>query len=252
MIESEIHRYATLGIFAMAAATLVSLLWVTAPYGRHGRKGWGPTIPSLTGWLVMETPAVLVFLICFVAGTRASELVPLVLLGMWQLHYIHRTYVFPFRMRLRNKRMPWVVPLMGLGFNSVNAYVNARWISQFGSYDSGWLTDPRFLVGATLFAVGFAVNYKADRMLAALRRPGQTDYKIPRGWLYEYIVCPNYLGEILEWTGCAIATWSLPGLGFALFTVANVGPRAFAHRRWYLERFPDFPRRRKALIPFLL
>ena len=251
MIEAELQRYATLAIFGMAAATIVSLRFVVAPYGRHDRRGWGPRVSWLTGWLVMESPAVLVFLACFVAGDHASELVPLVLLGIWQFHYLHRTLIFPFRMRSRDKQMPWIVPLMGLGFNTINAYANARWISQFGTYGPEWLADPRFLVGAALFATGFAINYRADRMLAALRRPGETDYKVPRGWLYEYITCPNYFGEILEWIGWAIATWSLPGLGFALFTIANVGPRAFAHRRWYRERFPDFPRARKALIPFL-
>lgn len=251
MIEAELQRYATLAIFGMAAATIVSLRFVVAPYGRHDRRGWGPRVSWLTGWLVMESPAVLVFLACFVAGDHASELVPLVLLGIWQFHYLHRTLIFPFRMRSRDKQMPWIVPLMGLGFNTINAYANARWISQFGTYGTEWLADPRFLVGAALFATGFAINYRADRMLAALRRPGETDYKVPRGWLYEYITCPNYFGEILEWIGWAIATWSLPGLGFALFTIANVGPRAFAHRRWYRERFPDFPRARKALIPFL-
>ncbi len=85
MTEPEIHRYATLGIFAMAAVTIVSLRFVVAPYGRHDRTGWGPKVSSQTGWLVMETPAVVVFLACFVAGDSASELVPLVLLGLWQL-----------------------------------------------------------------------------------------------------------------------------------------------------------------------
>jgi len=89
-------------------------------------------------------------------------------------------------------------------------------------------------------------------MLLNLRKPGETGYKVPRGWLYEYVTCPNYLGEIIEWLGFALATWSLPGLAFALYTAANVGPRAFAHHRWYRERFPDYPKHRKVLIPFLL
>ena len=62
---------------------------------------------------------------------------------------------------------------------------------------------------------------------------------------------PNYLGEILEWTGWAIACWSLAGLSFAVFTFANLAPRALANRRWYVETFPDFPRARKALVPYL-
>lgn len=63
---------------------------------------------------------------------------------------------------------------------------------------------------------------------------------------------PNYLGEIIEWTGFALATWSLPGLAFALWTVANLVPRAVAHHRWYRGKFPGYPVERRALIPYLL
>ena len=49
--------------------------------------------------------------------------------------------------------------------------------------------------------------------------------------------------------GFAIATWSLPGLAFALFTAANVAPRASSNLKWYRETFPGYPADRKALIP---
>ncbi len=58
--------------------------------------------------------------------------------------------------------------------------------------------------------------------------------------------------QIIEWTGFAIATWALPGVAFALYTAANVGPRALANHRWYRERFENYPAERKALIPFVL
>ena len=108
------------------------------------------------------------------------------------------------------------------------------------------------MVGVLVFLAGFAVNYRADGMLIALRRPGETGYRIPQGWLFEYVACPNYFGEIVEWFGFALATWSLAGLAFALFTAANIGPRAFSNRRWYRRTFPDYPAERKALIPFVM
>jgi hypothetical protein len=70
--------------------------------------------------------------------------------------------------------------------------------------------------------------------------------------LYEYVSCPNYLGEMLEWCGWAIATWSLAGFAFAFYTIANIGPRALANHRWYREKFPDYPPQRKAVIPYVL
>jgi len=133
----------------------------------------------------------------------------------------------------------------------VNVYLNGSYIAA-GSYPAAWLTDPRLLVGVALFLVGFVINRWADRVLRNLRAPGETGYKIPRGGLYELVACPNYFGELLEWVGWAVATWSLAGLSFAVFTAANLIPRAVANRRWYRERFPEYPASRRALIPYLL
>ena len=62
---------------------------------------------------------------------------------------------------------------------------------------------------------------------------------------------PNYLGEIVVWSGWALATWSLPGLAFAVWTIANLAPRARSHHTWYQETFPDYPAERKALVPWM-
>ena len=112
-----------------------------------------------------------------------------------------------------------------------------------------WLSDPRFIVGTVLFIAGFIINRWADNTLRGLRKPGETGYKVPYGGLYEYISCPNYFGEILEWFGWAIATWSLPGLTFAIWTFANLAPRAWSHHKWYHDKFSEYPLDRKALIP---
>lgn len=255
MLDSpEIHRTATFVMIALALLTFAAVSFVTAPYGRHlgAARTWGPTIPARLGWIVMETPAVLVFLAVYMQGQHRFETVPLVLLGLWQFHYVRRTYLFPFRMRAQGKRMPLMVCLSAIAFNLLNAYVNARWISHFAHYEGSWLADPRLWIGVAVFLVGWAINVKADAMLIALRAPGETGYKVPRGWLYEYVSCPNYFGEIIEWFGWAIATWSLSGLAFALYTASNIGPRALSNHRWYREQFSDYPPQRKALIPFVL
>ncbi|MCA9605822.1 MAG: DUF1295 domain-containing protein [Myxococcales bacterium] len=251
--EETLHFYLTLTEIGIAIPTAVALLWISAPYGRYARDGWGPKIPARLGWILMELPACALYAGIFFFGAHSLELTPLVLLGIWQLHYFHRTFIFPFRLRAEGKTMPVSIPLMAILFNSLNAYVNARWISHLGSYDTSWLLDPRFLVGAAVFATGMAINLHADTVLIHLRKPGETGYKIPKGGLYRYITCPNYFGEIMEWIGWAILTWSLAGVAFAVYTAANVGPRAFTNHRWYLEKFGDeYPKERRALIPFLL
>jgi steroid 5-alpha reductase family enzyme len=250
--EADIHTWVTRAELILAAVVFVVLLFVSAPYGRHHRSGWGPTMPNAIGWAVMESPALVLFGALYLLGRHASETVPLVLAAAWMLHYTHRAVVFPLRMRTQGKRMPVTVAALAFAFNCLNAYVVGRWISHLGRYAGEWLRDPRFIVGMMVFAAGFWVNIVADRRLIALREPGETGYSIPRGWLFDYVAAPNYLGEIVEWTGYAVAMWSLPGAAFALFTVANMTPRALAHRRWYRETFPDYPTQRRALIPFVV
>jgi steroid 5-alpha reductase family enzyme len=148
--------------------------------------------------------------------------------------------------------MPALVVGLGFGFNLLNGWVNARWISELGAYPRGWLADTRFLAGAALFLAGLAVHASADAALRRLRAPGESGYRVPRGGLFEWVSCPNYLGEMVQWAGWALATWSPAGLAFALYTAANLAPRAVAHHAWYRRQFPDYPARRRALVPFVL
>ena len=85
-----------------------------------------------------------------------------------------------------------------------------------------------------------------------MRQPGAHDYAIPHGGGFEWVSAPNYLGELIEWSGWALATWSLAGLAFALFSAANLVPRALSNHRWYRQTFPAYPPQRKALLPFVL
>ena len=239
-------------MIVLGVLTIVGVSKMVAPYGRHGGEAKGATMPARLGWIVMETPAVVVFAWIYMQGEHRFETAPLVLLGMWMFHYVQRTYVFPFRMKADGKTMPVMICVSAFIFQLINSYVNARWISHFGEYGESWMQDPRLWIGACVFLAGWLINQKADAMLFALRKPGEKGYKIPRGWLYEYISCPNYLGEILEWVGWAIATWSLAGFAFAFYTAANIGPRALSHHAWYHEKFEDYPKQRKAIIPFVL
>ncbi|HKA90111.1 MAG TPA: hypothetical protein VKE22_20765 [Haliangiales bacterium] len=232
---------------ALALPTMVVLLRVTAPYGRHARRGWGPALPARAAWIAMEAPAALGMPALYLA-VRPAGVAPAVLLGMWLLHYANRAFVYPLRARAGTP-MPASVAAMGLAFNCINVWIQASAAFAPGAHADAWLHDPRFCAGAVAFVAGWAVNQHADAVLRRLRRGG---YQIPRGGLYRFVSCPNYLGEIVEWIGWAVATWSLAGASFAVWTVANLVPRALANHRWLRARFPDYPPERKALVPGLL
>ncbi|HEX9051188.1 MAG TPA: hypothetical protein VF841_11710 [Anaeromyxobacter sp.] len=247
----EVHRALVWIEIALAAVTFVALRFVTAPYGRHARPGWGPALPARLGWLLMESPAALLFAALYALGPARARAAPLALLALWELHYLYRAFVYPFGLRGR-RELPLAVVLLAVAFNVLNAFVNAPWISALGDYPARWLLDPRFAAGAALFLAGLALHVSSDRALRRLRPAGGTGYAIPRGGAFERVSCPNYLGELVEWSGWALATWSLAGLAFALYTAANLAPRALAHHAWYRARFPDYPPGRRAIVPFVL
>jgi hypothetical protein len=239
--------------FAIAAVMFMSLFFVQAPYGRYARAGFGPQIGSRTAWVIQELPSVLSFAIFFFLGENALSPVPLVLFAMWQIHYLQRTFVFPFLLRGNKKNATITVVGLAILFTSLNGYLNGRWLSHFAPrYEASYLLDPRFIVGALMFFAGLAINLHSDHVLRNLRKDGESGYKVPVGGLFGYVSCANYLGEILEWTGWAVATWSLSGLCFAVWTFANLAPRALAYHEWYLENLADYPKDRRAVIPFLI
>ena len=104
------------------------------------------------------------------------------------------------------------------------------------------VTSRDLAIGAASgFLAGFAMHYAADRTIRQLRDRGNTGYGIPQGILFRWVSSPHYLGEIIQWTGWAVLTWSAAGTAFALFTFCNLAPRALSNHRWYRERFPDYP-----------
>ena len=146
--------------------------------------------------------------------------------------------------------MPVLLMLMGLAFNLVNGSLHGAWLFVHPVIsDSQWLGGWQFIAGAVMFAGGMALNIDSSRRLLRLKKANPDNYSIPRGGLFRWVSCPNYLGEIVEWLGWALLTWSPAGLAFAAWTMANLVPRARAHHRWYRERFSDYPTKRKALVP---
>ena len=139
-------------------------------------------------------------------------------------------------------------------FNAANGALNGWFLAQLGTHlhSTAWLSDPRFILGLMVFASGFALAKHSDHILRNLRKPGESGYKIPYGGAYRFVSCPNYLGEMIQWLGFALAGWSLPALAFVAFTASNLVPKALASHKWYKENFADYPKERKAVIPFIL
>ena len=100
---------------------------------------------------------------------------------------------------------------------------------------------------------GMAVNLHSDHIIRNLRKPVDTRHYIPRGGMFRYVSSANYFGELLEWTGFAVASWSWAGAVFAWWTFANLAPRAASLYKRYAQEFgKEFTAlKRKKIIPFI-
>jgi protein-S-isoprenylcysteine O-methyltransferase Ste14 len=247
MSAEAVYHWGALCEIAIAAIAFPLLFWITVPYGgRHTSDRWGPTIPSRLAWLAMEAPAPLACAIAYACGRNAGEPVSLVFLAAFLVHYAHRANP---RTRSPGKRTPVVAAGVAMLVNVLNGTINGLAIGHVVDYGRAWLEDPRFWIGALLFVLGSAINRRADATLRRLRRPLENGYRIPEGGLYRWLSSPNYLGEIVQWGGWAIATWSAAGLAFFALTIANLVPRARSNHAWYRAAFPGYPPERRRLIP---
>ncbi len=245
----------------LAVIVYIALFFVKAGYGYLTTPKWGPAINNKVAWILMEAPAFF-FLLGYTikfrldgAPTGNSPVVLYVMAGLFLVHYFQRTFIFPLLMRGKS-RMPVSVALMGFVFNAVNTYIIGGWLFRYapaGMYTISWLWSPQFIVGTVVFIVGMAVNLDSDYIIRHLRKPGDTRHYIPRRHLYKYVTSANYFGEVVEWIGFAILTWSPAGLLFAVWTFANLAPRAKSLTEKYEAEFGDEYRslHKKNLIPFI-
>ncbi|MFP4485175.1 MAG: DUF1295 domain-containing protein [Spirochaetaceae bacterium] len=242
-----------IAIFVAAAAAFVTLLFVAAPYGRYLRRGWGVALTARWAWFLMEFPAALVIFLTALFG-NSTDPPALFFLVIWEVHYLYRSILYPMLLKdNRSRNMPSTLILMAVLYNCANGYVNGHHLFVAAhEYATSWFADPRFIIGMVLFVGGMVLHIWSDRILQRLRRPGTQEYRIPYGGMFRFVSSPNYLGEIVQWCGFALATWSLPGLSFAVFTIANLLPRGLSNHRWYRENFEDYPEERKAVVPLVL
>ena len=229
------------------------ILKFDAPYGRHSSNKWGYSIDNKLAWIVMELPALLVCPLIFYLSTNEKSILTSFFIFLWLVHYFNRTIIYPNRILTKKKKMPLIIAMLAFIFNLVNGYINGYYFGFIDfSYSLEWVYTPQFIIGFILFIVGFLINTSSDSILINLRKKNTNEYTIPRKGLFNYISCPNFFGEIIEWLGFAVMTWSIAGLAFFLWTFFNLFPRALSHHTWYKNTFNDYPKNRKAVFPFII
>ena len=239
----------------IAVIVFIALYFVTAGYGVFYNKKWGPSIPNKIGWILMESPVFIAMILLCVFSERSTNIVCLIFLILFEIHYFQRSFIFPFLIRGKSV-MPLSVILMGVVFNTLNALMQGGWIfyvAPENMYETSWLTTPQFIIGTLIFFAGMIINIHSDNIIRHLRKPGDTKHYLPKKGMFKYVTSANYFGEFVEWCGFAILTWSLAGAVFALWTFANLAPRAAKIYDNYKKEFGDEldTKKVKRILPFI-
>jgi len=174
----------------------------------------------------------------------------------WALHYGKRLLETLFVHRFSHGTMP-----------IFNLFKNCSYYWGFGLYIAYYVNHPLYTPPAckcqSLGALGVFLlaelgNFSIHMALRNLRPPGTKERRIPfPTWnpftkLFDFVSCPNYTYEVLAWIAFTTMTNTLPTAIFTLAGFYQMSVWALGKHRNYKKEFKDYPRRRKAIVPFVL
>lgn len=136
-----------------------------------------------------------------------------------------------------------------------SSYTISTWTMIYAQYLSEEHNEPTIdlkYVGIVLFIIGIVGNFYHHHILSNLRTKGNREYKIPKGGLFDLVICPHYLFEIIEFIGVSCIAQTTYALAFTLGTMFYLTGRSYATREWYLLKFGEkFGSDVKVLIPYV-
>lgn len=194
MFDFESYQYLILLVFIMAPITALTLILKPIPNERFFSTGSGITIKRSVADLIYKLPLLLGFIIFYFQGEGHNSPVPLIFLFCWVLYFFRSAIQSSILTKNPVKNISLNSVLIGALLTTIVAYLNSKWVSEYGVYNLDWLVDWRFILGAFLLLGSYFLNLE-------------------------------FTGDILFSFGWALMTFSWVGLVFALYTSANLLPR---------------------------
>ena len=183
------------------------------------------------------------------SGTPRSSAQLLTML-MIVLHFVKREYETIYVHRFSAATMPIMNIFKNCAYYWLVGGVTLAAVTYSDFFNHETYAFPK--VAGYLYVFSELANYKTHCILRDLRPAGTKERKIPRGFGFDWVSCPNYFFEIMAW--CAISSVTMSWSSW-LFTAMGATQMWFwsvkKHRR-YKKEFKDYPRERKILIPFVL
>jgi len=206
-----------------------------------------PKLPGKMGMLIAYTPAFLFSLASF--GMFPNEGLRFVLLkSALTIHFFKRICEVLFVHKYSGPMFVDIAVTISLGYFIHTAnMIYAQHLTQ------GLLEPPNDLkfLGIFIFLLGLSGNFYHHYLLSKLRGEGEKKYKIPKGGLFNLVICPHYLFEILGFVGVSCIAQTLYAFSYTLGAAMLLMGRSYGTRKWYISKFEDFPKDVKAFIPFV-
>lgn len=168
-------------------------------------------------------------------------------------HYIKREFETIFIHRFSNATMPFT----NIFKNSTHYWVIFGVLVGYFLFHPKY-TEPTYIpmtlkyVLIAAFAFFELMNFLCHNELKNLRKPGTTERGIPKGYGFGFVSCANYFWETLVWLTYSVFTGCATSYVFLLFSFYQMTEWALKKHKRYREEFKDYPRGRKAIIPFLI
>ena len=206
---------------------------------------FGIALPSRLGMLILYAPAAAIagFMLRDTPSGSRQELVA----WMMVAHFGKRSLECLFLHKYSGS-MPLASSVFICFFYSVTSFASVHFSGRVAA-DS--LAPWGLPVGLALFGVGVAGNFYHHYLLATLRKPGEKEYKVPRGGCFEYVAAPHYFFELLGWAGVAATSQHSLCAGFFVAMAVYLADRAEAQSEWNRRKLDNYPSARKHLVPFV-
>lgn len=229
-------------------------------------KDLGPQISWTTVFLVEYAGPLIVYMLLYIrpaivygpeAASKPYAPVVHIAAACWSGHYAKRLLETLFVHRFSKATMP----LMNIFKNSGYYWGYGALVGYFVNhplYTPPMYGNAQVYTGLVMFLFNEYGNFVIHCALRDLRPAGTKERKIPyptshpMTQLFRFVSCPNYTYEVGAWLSFAVMTQTLSVVLFILAGFYQMSVWAIGKHRNYRKEFKDYPKGRKAIIPFLL
>jgi len=233
--------YVVFGAFALLLGVLDYYEWMPM---RYSKFNLGAGVPSRLGMFILYFLPVLVATVCALPYLAHASAIQWVVFGAVLFHFGKRTLEVLFVHKYSGKIQPFTWGVI------ISAYALMGGLISWLNAETIPAMDALFYAGIIFIIIGEAANFYHHKLLAGLRQK-EEGYHIPRGGWFEYATCPHYFFELLAWLGITLISRHLFTLLVFIAMLGYLTARSVKTRQWYVERFANYPKERKFMIPFI-